>query len=492
MAGYKKYNSNGPSAEEKALDRFASIMIEKIESIKDDWKKPWFTEGSLVWPKNLSGREYNGMNALMLMMHSEKEGYRIPVFMTFERVTSLNYTKDKQGGKKPLLDKNGEELPHVGINKGEKSFPVFITTFTVVDKETKEKIKYDDFKQLSEDEKQKYAVYPKLQVYNVFNLDQSNIKEARPELYAKLVEQNTLKKPELNGEAFSFEPLDRMIRDNRWICPIKLIHQDNAFYSISKNEITLPEKSQFIDGESFCGTAFHEMSHSTGSEDFLNRLKPSGGFGSREYACEELIAELSSALIAQRYGMTKHLKEDSAAYLKSWLESLKESPEFIKTTLVDVKKASAIITQKIDAIQLEIDQEKSAKVNETQAPLKDLGTYDIPEWALNYLENGDATNLTDEEVSIIDKFTKEQFPNGFIMNVDWDNSNELNSYPAFGERNKNALVNRGESPFLAAKTYAVQFLDPVAREVKYEIPENELAVAESNEENHTQMSHRGR
>ena len=321
-------------------------------------------------------------------------------------------------------------------------------------------------------------------------MDQSNIKEARPELYTKLVEQNTLKKPEQNGEAFSFEPLDRMIRDNRWICPIKLMHQDNAYYSISKNEITLPKKSQFIDGESFCGTAFHEMTHSTGSEDFLNRLKPSAGFGSREYACEKLIAELSSALIAQRYGMTKHLKEDSAAYLKSWLDSLKESPEFIKTTLVDVKKASAIITQKIDAIQLEIDQEKSVKVNETQAPLKDLGTYDIPEWALNYLENGDATNLTDEEVSIIDKFTNEQFSNGFIMNVDWENSNELNSYPTFGERNKNALTNRGKSPLLATKTFAVQFLDPIIREKKYEISQEHLSVAENQEKNNS--SHRGR
>ena len=116
------------------------------------------------------------------------------------------------------------------------------------------------------------------------NIDQINMKEARPELYAKLAEQNILKKPELNGEAFFFEPMDRMIRDNRWICPINLIHQDNAFYSISKNQITLPEKSQFIDGESFYGTAFHEMTHSTGAENVLNRLKQSGGFGSNEYA----------------------------------------------------------------------------------------------------------------------------------------------------------------------------------------------------------------
>ena len=65
MADYKKYQSDGVSAEDKALDKFAELMIEKIESLKnsDGWKQPWFTEGSLRWPRNLSGREYNGMNA---------------------------------------------------------------------------------------------------------------------------------------------------------------------------------------------------------------------------------------------------------------------------------------------------------------------------------------------------------------------------------------------------------------------------------------------
>ena len=69
MADTKKYNSDGRSAEDKALDKFAEMMIDRISSIQQDWKKPWFTEGALSWPNNLSGREYNGMNALMLMMH---------------------------------------------------------------------------------------------------------------------------------------------------------------------------------------------------------------------------------------------------------------------------------------------------------------------------------------------------------------------------------------------------------------------------------------
>ena len=52
--------------------------------------------------------------------------------------------------------------------------------------------------------------------------------------------------------------------------------------------------------------------------------------------------------------MTKNIKEDSCAYLKSWLDSLKESPQFIKTTLLDVKRATSMVTQRVDAIEKEL------------------------------------------------------------------------------------------------------------------------------------------
>lgn len=87
-----------------------------------------------------------------------------------------------------------------------------------------------------------------------------------------------------------------------------------------ENEIVVPEKGQFKDGEAFYGTLFHEMTHSTGAEGVLDRLKPTS-FGSKEYAREELVAELGSALVSQRYGMTKHIKEDSCAYLNHGLTS---------------------------------------------------------------------------------------------------------------------------------------------------------------------------
>lgn len=227
-----------------------------------------------------------------------------------------------------------------------------LTTFTCIHKETKEKIKYDDYKMLSDEEKKMYNVYPKMQVFRVFNVQQTNLQEARPELWNKLANGDAIKLDE--GDKMSFEPMDVMIRDNRWICPIKPMHQDKAYFSISKNEIVVPEKAQFKDGESYYGTLWHEMTHSTGIEGQLDRIKPAA-FGSDEYAREELVAELGSALVAQRYGMSKALKEESCAYLKSWLEQLKESPQFIKTTLLDVKKASSLVTQNIDKIAQELD-----------------------------------------------------------------------------------------------------------------------------------------
>ena len=105
------------------------------------------------------------------------------------------------------------------------------------------------------------------------------------------------------------------------------------------------------------------MGHSTGAENQLDRLKPTT-FGSAEYAREELVTELTAALTAQRYGMSKHLKDDTAAYLKAWLDSLKESPQYIKTVLLDVKKASSMLTQRIDQIALEIEEEKKAEQTE--------------------------------------------------------------------------------------------------------------------------------
>ena len=359
----KKYNNDGPSAADKALERFTELMIEKIQTLQGDWKKPWFTPGATQPPQNLSGRHYNGGNSLMLMLQAEKMGYDIPVWGTFDRITNLNYIKDKHGNVFQARDNHGNKLPMVTVNKGEKSFPVFLTTFTVKNPETGEKIPYDDYKNLSKEDQAKYKVYPKLQVYNVFNVAaQTNLAVTRPEMYEKLKAQSA-GPVQQQGDLKSHPAIDMMIDENLFFCPIKQVKGDQAFYSPANDHIVVPKREQFVDGEAFATNTLHECAHATGAESRLNRAM-TNAFGSEEYAKEELIAELSAAVISSQYGMSKHIKNDSAQYLKSWLGSLKQGPEFLKTILGDVKRSSNMINQRLESIQQEMAKGEEANYSQ--------------------------------------------------------------------------------------------------------------------------------
>jgi antirestriction protein ArdC len=356
----RKYNADGPSATDKALERFTELMIDKIRNLQGDWKKPWFAPGVTQPPRNLSGRPYNGGNALMLMLQAEKMGYDVPVWGTFDRITNLNYVRDGKGNVFQARDKHNNKLPMVTVNKGEKSFPVFLTVFTVVNPETKERIPYDDYKNMSREEQAKYKVYPKLQVYNVFNVAaQTNLQFTRPEMYEKLkAEAAGLVRDQ--GDLRSHPAIDMMIDGNLFLCPINQVAGDKAYYSPSRDEIVVPKREQFIDGEAFATNSLHECAHATGAESRLNRPELGHPFGTPPYAREELTAELSAAVVASQYGLSKHVKDDSAKYLKSWLGSLQKGPDFLKSVLGNVRKCSTAITQRIEAIRAEMEKGEKA------------------------------------------------------------------------------------------------------------------------------------
>jgi antirestriction protein ArdC len=349
---YLHHKSEGRSAEDIALAKFCDLLIRRIESLQEDWHRPWCT--TTLYPKNLDGRLYSASNSLMLMLHGENEGYDVPVYATFERIVAMNYDAKRQ----PLKDAEGRPLPTVGVQRGEKSFPVVFPTWTVVDRETNEKIKYDDYRALSDEEKERYAVYPKTQVFHVFNVaSQTNLAEARPELYERLKAENTTTQSRHEGEFNRFPAFEKMITDNLWLCPIRLERQDQAYYAPKQDVVVLPSREQFQDEESFLSVAAHELSHSTGHSSRLDRLK-SASMSDRSYQVEELVAELSSAVICARMGVVKQgVKDESAAYLKAWLDELRESPSFLRTTLNDVKKASSMVCQEIARVEERIKQQ---------------------------------------------------------------------------------------------------------------------------------------
>jgi len=58
----------------------------------------------------------------------------------------------------------------------------------------------------------------------------------------------------------------------------------------------------------------------------------------------------------------------------------------------------------------------------------------IPNWATCYIMYGDDSNLTPEDVAMVDKFVKDLEKDGLRLSHPISGSeNEFNSYPAFGD-----------------------------------------------------------
>lgn len=307
---------------DKAIEKYCDMMIKRINELKEGWRKTWLSVECNGEPVNADGRKYNSMNAFMLYLITEFEGYRFPVFVT--------YNKAKQLG--------------AHVKKGETSFPVIFWKW-MAKTETGE---YIDAKDAGENDK----VFPILKTFDVFNVDQTTIEEDAPEWLAKLQKRYTA--PTLNGTDGMYvnEQMDALI-GGEWVCPIHTKKQDCACYSPAKDVITLPTKEQFNDGKNayeggmeFYAAALHEMAHSTGSEKRLNRTMK-GFFGGKDYGREELVAELTAAICGHNLGFNTRVQDNNAAYLSSWLKQIKEEPKYLVSVLSDVSKAVGMIESEI-------------------------------------------------------------------------------------------------------------------------------------------------
>jgi hypothetical protein len=149
-----------------------------------------------------------------------------------------------------------------------------------------------------------------------------------------------------------------MFERQEWICRVqtdKIV--DGAFYSPARDIVIVPKKEQFNigknaeeifkDGMEYYSSALHEMTHSTGTANRLNRDKGSK-FGDAKYAKEELVAELTAAMVGNALGFDKRILNNNAAYMDGWINALREEPKFIVSVMADVNKASKMILEKID------------------------------------------------------------------------------------------------------------------------------------------------
>lgn len=331
-----------------ALQTFANMIIDRMEVMEaSNWKKGW-TDGEAMigLPQNVTGRVYTGSNAFLCQLHTMKKNYKVPVYFTHKQIRDL--------GAHP--------------KKGEKSIPIFKWGLSIYNRENGKKATLKEYDSLPKEERdEKYKVIPYLKIFNEWNIEQTNLEEVNKEKYDALLSKFEAKEIKDDNGMYSNAAIDQMLASQSWVCPVEYTQQNpSALYNKTRDVIIVPRKDQFNisdtpeeiykDGEEYYSSLIHEMAHSTGHESRLNRLSPDGKFGGDEYAKEELVAELTAAMVGSALGFDSRIRDNNTAYLKSWMSALKKEPKFLLSVMSDVNKASAMVIEHIDEERVKLGE----------------------------------------------------------------------------------------------------------------------------------------
>ena len=217
-------------------------VLKNLDSGVGLWKQGWACGGAPV--SAITGKSYNGVNRLSLMLAASERGYSDNRWMTFKQMEDKGWSF-----------KRNEEGKSLGRNAG-----VPIEYFELRDRETKQPFNRHTLDGMTADERNEYMeenVYPLRKYYRVFNGD---VIEGIPEL-----------EREKTDESGYNERAQNLI--NTWSnteCPI--VHGGSmAYYNPVNDEIRLPRRESFVDLPEYYSTALHEIGHSTGAEKRLNR-----------------------------------------------------------------------------------------------------------------------------------------------------------------------------------------------------------------------------
>jgi len=285
-----------PGAERaNVYDEITTRIVAELEAGHLPWVQPWGTAGvsaPLAMPKNAStGRSYSGVNILILWGAVVARGFSRQSWLTFRQALSL-------GG---------------NVRKGERGTTVVYADRFIPDDERRRALETGDDAQ----------AIPFLKRFTVFSTDQC---EGLPE--------DLVSAPPPVPEGLILPQVEALIRTSG--ADVRL-GGDKAFYAPGPDYIQVPRPEAYFEPINWHRTALHELSHWSGAPHRLGR-DLSGGFGSKLYAKEELVAEISAAFVCATLGITPTVRHSD--YIASWLDVLREDDRAIVRAASAASKAS--------------------------------------------------------------------------------------------------------------------------------------------------------
>lgn len=262
------------------VDPYAVItdrIIAELEAGTVPWRKPWRSVGGFGPTSMSTGREYQGVNVLMLTITAVTMGYGSMYWGTYRQIK-------ERGGQ---------------VRKGEHGTDVVLLK-PVTKKSNEDGVEDKTFWML--------------RLFNVFNAEQADWPEG----------SNPPVEPEALPHTFAPVELAERIYLGMPMRPEVKHGGNRAFYSPTLDYVGMPERGQFDGAEQYYATLFHELVHATGHKSRVGRdgIEAFQSWGDETYSREELVAEIGAAILCSEAGIEPRI-DQSAAYIASWLKVLK-------------------------------------------------------------------------------------------------------------------------------------------------------------------------
>lgn len=285
-----------PGADRTGLyQEITSNIVAELEAGRLPWIQPWgasSVQASLAMPRNASTRRaYSGVNVLILWGAVVQQGFSGQSWLTFRQALGL-------GGH---------------VRKGERG-----TTVVFADRFIP-----DDERRRAEESGNEARAIPFLKRFTLFNTDQCDSLPDELVAIAPLV-----------PEGLILPEVEALIRSSG--ADLRL-GGDRAFYSPALDFIQVPRPDAYFEPINWHRTALHELGHWSGAAHRLGR-DFSGGFGSKKYAQEELIAEMTAAFACATLGIIPTVRH--ADYIGSWIEVLRGDDRAIVRAASAASKAA--------------------------------------------------------------------------------------------------------------------------------------------------------
>ena len=297
-----------------AFSKINEMVLEGLKKEGLKWFKPWrMANGDIYAPVNyVTGRPYNGINTQILSAAARAKGYTSGEWGTFKNIS----------------DNGGQ------VRKGEKATAVALWTLSYKEDETG---KYLTKKQALD----KGYILPMdvingklsemwgLKYYLVFNIDQCDNIETK---ISPIAPQDVEPIPTAEDIYNSFKNKP------------SLKHGGNeAYYSPAQDHVQMPSIYNFVDADSYYKTLFHELIHSTGHQNRLNRVGVAQGvnkWGDETYSKEELVAEIGAWYLVGLCDLDpKDSEFNSQAYINGWCKKLEEKEKEVVYAMTQAQKA---------------------------------------------------------------------------------------------------------------------------------------------------------